>query len=235
MKTIGLIGGLSWISSQEYYSILNTEYNLRKGDNHSCPIVMYSLDFDEVEKLQKADNWIKLGEIMSEAAIKVEKGGADLVLICSNTMHFCAESMQSRIMIPVLHIADAVGKAIAADHLAKVGLMGTGYLMKMPMYSHSLRNRFSVETLLPEDKEIEMINKIIFEELIHGLVTDDSRDQLLEIADRMINRGAEGLILGCTELPMILGDVKLKIPVYNSTRIHALHGLDFAMKAHLYA
>jgi aspartate racemase len=235
MKKIGLIGGLSWISSREYYSILNTEYNLRKGNNHSCPIVLYSLDFNEVEVFQHDDNWIKLGEIMSEAAIKVEKGGADLVLICSNTMHFCAEAIQSRIMIPVLHIADSVGSAIAADHLTKVGLMGTRYLMKMPMYSHMLRSRYSIETMLPEEKEIEIINKIIYEELIHGLVNDDSREQLMDIAGNMINKGAEGLILGCTELPMIFGDAKLKIPVYNTTRIHALYGLDFAMKEHLYA
>ena len=235
MKTIGLIGGLSWVSSREYYSILNAEYNQRKGNNHSCPIVMYSFDFDLIQQYQKEGNWDRLCELMSEAAIRLEKGGADLILICSNTMHSCADAMQSRIMIPILHITDAIGEAVTAHGLTRVGLMGTRYLMRMPIYSDRLRNKYSVEPILPEENEIEIIDNIIYNELVKDQINGRSKKQILKITGNLAGKGAQGIILACTELPMILQDVKIKIPIFNSTKIHALYGLEFAMKEHLYA
>ncbi len=235
MKTIGLIGGLSWASSREYYSILNTEYNQRKGKNHSCPIVMYSFDFQEMEILQEEGNWIKLTEKMTEAAMKVEKGGADLILVCSNTMHYCTDAMQASVMIPVLHIADAAGETIASSGIKKIGLLGTQYLMNMSFYPERLKKNFSVETLLPDESEIETVNNIIYSELVKGIVRERSRETLTRITANLIKKGAGGILLGCTELPLILGEQKQEVPFFNSTRIHALAGLDFAMKEHLYA
>lgn len=235
MKTIGLIGGLSWASSRDYYTLLNTEYNRRKGNNHSCPVVMYSFDFGEMETLQVEGNWMKICEKMSEAAIRIEKGGADLILICSNTMHYCAGVMQSRIMIPILHIADAAGEAIAGRGINRIALTGTRYLMNMSFYREILKIRYSIDTLLPADEEMEAINTIIYSELVKGDINDKSRRILLKIAGALAGRGAQGVLLACTELPMLLGEETTGIPLFNSTRIHALYGLDFAMKEHLYA
>ena len=235
MKTIGLIGGLSWASSREYYSILNTEYNQRKGNNHSCPIVMYSFDFQEMEILQQEGNWIKLNEKMTEAAIRLEKGGADLILICSNTMHYSAESMQASVMIPVLHIAEATGDAIASAGIKNIGMMGTKYLMNMSFYAERFKKQHAIETIIPGKEEIEIINNIIYKELVKGIIVEKSKDELMKIVSGLIKKGAQGILLGCTELPLIMDDTESNVPFFNSTRIHALFGLDFAMKEHLYA
>ncbi len=235
MKTIGLIGGLSWASSREYYSILNTEYNQRKGKNHSCPIVMYSFDFHPMEILQTEGNWIRINEMMSDAAMRIEKGGADLILICSNTMHFCAETMQSTVMIPVLHIADATGEAIAGKNIKKIGMLGTQYLMNMSFYPERLKKFYSIDTILPGEKDADIVNTIIYTELVKGIIRPESKNKLLKICSGLVKNGAEGILLGCTELPLILGEEKTEVPFFNSTQIHALYGLDFAMKEHLYA
>ncbi len=235
MKTIGLIGGLSWASSREYYGILNTEYNQRKGNNHSCPIVMYSFDFHEMEILQAEGKWIRINEMMRDAAMRIEKGGADLILICSNTMHFSAETMQSSVMIPILHIADAAGEIIAGKDIKKIGMLGTKYLMNMSFYPERLKKFYSIDTLMPDEDEAEIVNEIIYGELVKGIINLDSRDRLLKITSGLVKSGAEGILLGCTELPLILGNEETEVPFFNSTRLHALYGLDFAMKEHLYA
>jgi aspartate racemase len=235
MKTIGLIGGLSWASTREYYTILNTEYNQRKGKSHSCPIAMYSFDFNEMELLQKENNWISLNEKMADAAMKVERAGASLILICSNTMHYCADFMQERVMIPVLHIADAAGDEMAVQGIKRIGLLGTKYLMNMSFYRERLKKFHAIETLLPDNDDLETINTIIYKELIKDLITDKSRNKLEQISKRLMDQGAEAILLACTELPLLTEGYNGPIRYFNSTRIHALYGLDFAMKEHLYA
>jgi aspartate racemase len=235
MKTIGLIGGLSWASSREYYTILNTEYNQRKGKSHSCPLVMYSFDFNEMEILQKENNWIRLNEKMADAAMKVEKAGADMILICSNTMHYCADFMQESIMIPILNIADATGDEMASKGMKKIGLLGTRHLMNMTFYRERLRKFHAIDTIVPDENDVEIINSIIYKELVKDIVTEKSKELLKEVSSKLIQRGAEGILLACTELPMLTESYDGPVKYFNSTRIHALYGLDFAMKEHLYA
>ncbi|MFC2125720.1 aspartate/glutamate racemase family protein [Bacteroidota bacterium] len=230
MRTIGLIGGMAWPSTLEYYRIINEQVGNRLGRNHSGKIVLISVDFQEVEKLQYAENWTGLDNVLSEIAVKVEKAGADAILICSNTMHSSFKVIQSKTGVPVLHIANAVGDILNKDGIIKAGLLGTRFLIESGLYSEILFEKFGIESILPDDDDKKTVNDIIYNELVKGIVNQDSRDTYLEIIKKLEDQGAEAIILGCTEIPLLISSDHVSLPVYNTTEIHANYAVDFMLE-----
>ncbi|MDO8661337.1 MAG: aspartate/glutamate racemase family protein [Candidatus Woesearchaeota archaeon] len=228
MKTIGLVGGMSWESTAEYYRIINEEINKRLGTFHSAQIAMYSVDFEEIEQLQRKGAWSELSDRMIEAAKKVQAAGADLVLLCTNTMHETADAVQKSIDIPLLHIADATAERILVDKYRRIALLGTKYTMERDFYKGRLLER-GIEILIPEERDRENIQHIIYEELCRGDVREKSREIFREIITTLARRGAEGVILGCTEIPMLIKQKDSSIPVYDTTRIHAEIAVEHAL------
>lgn len=221
MRTIGLIGGLSWQSTQTYYQIINTEVNERLGKNHSASILMYSFDFEEIESLQYNSDWDALNELMACAGHKLNIAGADCLLICSNTMHECAAHVEKQVDIPLIHIADTVGDFLLKGNFKRAALLGTKFLMHSDTYTDRLKNTFGIETILPDDENIGVINQIIYNELVKGIIKDHSRDKMLTIIEDLKFRGAEAVILGCTEIPLLIKQDHCDIPVIDTTDIHA--------------
>lgn len=231
MKTIGLIGGLSWQSSAEYYRIINEEVNRRLGGNHSASLLMYSFDFESVEKKQAAGEWASLDQDMARAAMQLESAGADLLLIGSNTMHRCLPAIKKAVTLPVLHIVDGVGEALAAAGIRHAGLLGTRFLMEDTLYPDRLEKGFGIRTTLPEKDRIPIINRIIYEELVKGVIREDARQTFREIIDSMTGRGIEAVILGCTEIPLLIKQQDVPVPVFDTTLIHAGMAVDHALSA----
>jgi aspartate racemase len=229
MRTIGLIGGLSWQSTQTYYSIINREVNNRLGKNHSASILMYSFDFDEIESLQYNSEWDRLNELMTDAGHKLSNAGADCLLICSNTMHECAVYMEKQIDIPLIHIADTVGNFLVEGNFKKVALLGTKFLMNSDTYTNRLISEFGIRTILPDDENIELINQIIYNELVKGIINDRSRSRILSIIQDLKLKGAEAIILGCTEIPLLIKQDHCNIPVIDTTDIHARSAVNYAI------
>ncbi len=229
MKTIGLIGGLSWESSLEYYRIINEETKRRLGGLHSAQCIMYSFDFGPVEKLMCQGEWGELTEAMLGAAQRLKLGGADFIMICSNTMHKMADSVQNTVHIPVLHIADAAAKIIKNQGVKKVGLLGTKFCMEGDFYQYRLKENFGIDSIVPDERERELINDIIFKELCLGIIKQSSRDQLKGIIDKLVLQGAEGVILGCTEIPLLIKQQDTTIPVFDTMTIHAAAAVDLAL------
>jgi aspartate racemase len=230
MKTIGLIGGMSWESSQEYYRIINEEANHKLGGFHSAKSILFSVDFSEVEKLQHENRWEELTELMIHAASSLEIAGADFILICTNTMHKMADDVQKSIKIPLLHLVDVTGELIKQDGLTKVGLMGTKFTMEQDFYKGRLTDRFGIEVLIPDEQEREFIHHVIYNELCLGKIDRDSKDRFIEIICNLVERGAEGIILGCTEIPLLVTHKDVPIPVYDTTTIHAKAAVRFALE-----
>jgi aspartate racemase len=228
MKTIGLLGGMSWESSSEYYRILNELVKARLGGFHSADCLMYSVDFDEVETLQHQNDWDALTEMMIDAAKRIEAGGAELLVICTNTMHKMAPEMQAAIGIPLLHIADAAGEAITAQGLHTVGLLGTKFTMEGDFYRQRLNEKFGLKVLTPNEAERETVHNTIYGELVKGEINSDSRQAFVEIIKGLQNKGAEGVILGCTEIPLLVKQADVSIPIFDTTRIHAEAAVDWA-------
>jgi aspartate racemase len=230
MKTIGLIGGMSWESSAEYYRLINTLVKERLGGFHSARCVMISVDFAEIEMLQREGRWTESARMLSAAAQGLERAGADLVLLCTNTMHKVAEDIQASIQVPLLHIADATAHQIKAQGLTTVGLLGTRFTMEQEFYRGRLTQRFGLHVLIPESGEREMIHRVIYDELVLGDIRADSRAQYLDVIERLIERGAQGIILGCTEIGLLVQAADCRVPIFDTTRLHAQAAVDQALQ-----
>lgn len=231
MKTIGLIGGMSWESTAEYYRIINQIVKKRLGKLHSGKIVMVSLDFEEIKQLQHHGKWKEATDIMIDSAKKVEKAGADFILICTNTMHKMAEQVESNINIPLLHIVDVTAEAIKKKSLKKIGLLGTKFTMEQDFYKGRLFKKHGINVIIPEQTNRELINDIIYNELCLGEVKESSRKLLKSIIEKLIKNGAEGIVLGCTELPLILKKKDSRVPLFDTCKLHVQRAVEIAIQA----
>lgn len=230
MKTIGLIGGLSWISSVEYYRIINEELQKRLGGCHSAKNLMYSVDFAEIEKLQHEEKWEEATAIMIDAAKRLEKGGADFVIICANTMHKMADDIQNNVKIPLLNIIDVTAEEIKLHKLQKIGLLGTKFTMEQDFYKARLIDKYKFEVVVPNKKDQKLIHNVLYSELGFGKINKSSKDQFVRIINDLIINGAEGVILGCTEIPLLIQQKNVKCLVFDTTRIHAEAAVNFSLK-----
>ncbi|WP_033542322.1 aspartate/glutamate racemase family protein [Planococcus sp. CAU13] len=229
MKTIGLIGGMSWESSLEYYRIINKEVNSRLGRLHSAQILLYSVDFEEIERLQSAGDWLEAGTQLGEIAVKLEGAGADFIVICTNTMHKVAEQIEERISIPVLHIADATAAEIKNQGVSKVGLLGTRYTMEQDFYRARIESH-GIEVLVPYAEHRDEINRIIFEELVAGELKQSSRESFKQAIRGLVAEGAEGIILGCTEIGLLIKAGDAEVPLFDTAQLHAVAAVERALK-----
>ena len=229
MRTIGLLGGMSWESSAHYYRLINQAVRERLGGTHSATSVMVSVDFAEIEALQHAGDWEALTERMIAAARQAERGGAELLVVCTNTMHLIADAVQAAIGIPLLHIADPVGSAIAARGLSRVGLLGTGFTMEQPFMRDRLAQRHGLEVIVPEATDRQDVHRVIYDELVRGIVTDESRAAYRAIMERLGERGAQAIILGCTEIMLLVREEDSPVPLFDTTALHALAAVDMAL------
>lgn len=229
MKTIGLIGGMSWESSLLYYQIMNERVKEKLGGHHSAKSLLYSVDFQEIKTLQFEDRWDELTKIMIEIAKKLETSGADCLVICTNTMHKMAKEVEESVKIPLLHIADATAKEIVNNEIKKVALLGTAFTMEHDFYKGRLIEQFGLDVIVPNEAERKLVHNIIYEELCLGIVKEESKQVYLNIIEQLIERGAEAVILGCTEITMLVSQEQVSIPVFDTTRIHAEGAVDFAL------
>jgi aspartate racemase len=230
MKTIGLVGGMSWESTLEYYRVINQYTKERLGGFHSAKIVLYSVDFAEVESQQHEGRWEDLTRLMTDAAQRVERAGAELLVICTNTMHKMADDVQRDIRIPVLHIVDVTAAAIQSRQMKKVGLLGTRFTMEQDFYKQRLIRKHGLEVLIPEEKEREDIHNILYDELCLGEIKEPSKGVFQNIIAGLESRGAQGIILGCTEIPLLVSQEDYKIPLFDTTTLHARAAVDFALE-----
>ena len=230
MKTIGLIGGLSWESSVEYYRIINETVRARLGGLHSADCLMYSFNFAEIEALQAAGDWDTATHRMIAAARQIERGGADCIVICSNTMHQMADDVQNAVDIEVVHIADATAQAIHRQGLTKIGLLGTRYTMEQDFYKGRLVNTHNLDVLIPDDSGRTIVHDIIYDELVKGLVKDDSRTAYQQVIQDLVDAGAQGIILGCTEIELLISQPDHSpVPTFPTTYLHAVASVDWAL------
>ncbi len=230
MKKIGLIGGMSWESSQVYYEIINKKVREVLGGFHSSKCVMESVDFAEIERLQHLGDWSTLNRIMIESARNLENAKAEIIVLCTNTMHLCSEEIINNINIPFLHIAVATGKKIKGKNINKVLLLGTKFTMEKDFYKNILHNDFGIEVIIPNKEDRETVHKIIYEELVHGKIKRESKETYIKIINNSIKNGVEGVILGCTEIPLLIKSEDVNIPVFDTTRIHAESAVKFALE-----
>lgn len=230
MKTIGLIGGMSWESSIEYYKLINELVKEKLGGVHSCKCIMHSVDFAEIEKLQHNGEWEKLTEIMVDIAKKLEESGADCIVICTNTMHKMAEDIEKEVKIPLIHIADSVGENIIKLNLKKVALLGTKFTMEQDFYKERIREKFGIEVIIPNETDKNIIHKVIYEELVKGQFKDESRQEYIRIINELVKDGAEGIILGCTEIPLLIRDNDVEIPIFDTTKLHSESAVKYALE-----
>ena len=229
MKTIGFIGGMSWESSVVYYELANRKVREILGGFHSCKNIMVTVDFAEIEKLQHLDEWEALDKMMAKAAMQLEAAGADIVVLCTNTMHLCTPAILESISIPFLHIAEATGMEIKNKGLKKVALLGTKFTMEKDFYKKYIFNNFGIEVIIPTAEERVHIHRIIYQELVHGEIKNESRDIYKEIIGNLEQKGAEGVILGCTEIPLLISDTDVNIPILDTTTIHAEKAVEWAL------
>ena len=229
MKTIGLIGGMSWESSLEYYRIINETAKLKLGGLHSAQCLMYSVDFEKIEVLQHEEKWDELTEIMIDVAQKLKNGGADFIIICTNTMHKMANDIERRAGIKVLHIAEVTGQQIVKKGIKKVGLLGTKFTMEQDFYKKVLRDKFSIDVIIPDENEREIVHGIIYNELCKGIISEASKKKYIKIINNLALKGAEGVVLGCTEIPLLIQQEDVDLPVFDTTTIHAISAVEFAL------
>lgn len=230
MKTIGLIGGMSWESSKMYYQFINTRINELAGGSHSAKSIMLSVDFAEIEKLSFAGDWDAIGESMKDAAQRLERAGADLILLCTNTIHIVSESIENAVQIPFIHIADATGTELQKKRLKKVGLLGTRFTMEKEFYTQLISEKYGVEVIIPNSDDRNTIHDIIYNELVKGKFTAESKVLGLEIIDRLKEVGVEGIIMGCTELPLLIPEEEIDIPSFDTAKIHAYAAAEWALQ-----
>ena len=230
MKVIGLIGGMSWESTAEYYRIINKTVKERLGGLHSAKILLYSVDFSEVATLQTEGRWPEATEFMCDAARRIERGGADCVLICTNTMHKMAPEVQSTVTIPLLHIADTTAIEIKKRGIKRVALLGTKYTMEEDFYKGRLVDDYDLDVVIPPEDGRTIVNRVIYEELCLGKVVEESRNQFQQIIHDLNRRGVEGVILGCTEISLLINQDDSPLPLFDTTAIHAQAAVDFALE-----
>ncbi len=228
MKTIGLIGGMSWESTVTYYQIINRLVKEKLGGLHSAQVLLYSVDFQPIEECQSRGDWERSAELLSDAALRLEGAGADFILICTNTMHKVAPQVQARLHVPLLHIADATAGALKAAGIGTVALLGTKYTMCQDFYKERLIQA-GVRVLIPEAADIELVNHVIFDELCLGRLEDGSKREFLRIIDGLSRQGAQGVILGCTEIGLLIQQSDTALPVFDTTLIHAARAVELAL------
>jgi aspartate racemase len=229
MKIIGMIGGMSWESSIEYYRIINETVKEKLGGLHSGKSVMYSVDFAEIEAMQHAGRWGEATQAMIEAARHVEAGGADFVVICTNTMHKMADEVEAAIGIPLLHIADATAEVIKSQGLTKIGLLGTRFTMEEDFYRGRLVEKHGLDVIIPEADDRETVHRVIYDELVLGEIKPESREAYKGIIEKLIAAGAQGIILGCTEIGLLVKDEDSRVPLFDTTTIHAAAAVEMAL------
>jgi aspartate racemase len=229
MKTIGLIGGMSWESSVEYYRIINELVKAKLGGLHSAKSMMYSVDFAEVEVLQHQAKWAEAAEMLIGAAKNLENGGADFIVLCTNTMHKVAEEIQFNVKIPLMHIADATAQRVKDSGIQNVGLLGTRFTMEEEFYKGRLEKKYGLNVCIPNAQEREIIHRVIYDELVVGKIKQPSQEQYIGIIGQMVNRGAEGVILGCTEIGLLVHQEDCRVPLFDTTRIHAEAAVEYAL------
>ncbi|OMQ31963.1 aspartate/glutamate racemase family protein [Ensifer sp. 1H6] len=229
MKVMGLIGGMSWESSAQYYRIVNQEVRARLGGVHSAKSLMWSMDFGEIERLQHIGDWSALTGEMTDAARRLEAGGADFLVICTNTMHRMADAVSAAVSIPLLHIADPTAEKIKALGLSRVGLLGTAFTMEQDFYKGRLIERHGLDVLVPGDEDRKTVHDIIYKELVVGRVEDASRDAYRQVIQRLVERGAQAIIMGCTEIMLLISQADSPVPVFDTTELHGLAAVDRAL------
>jgi aspartate racemase len=230
MKTIGLIGGMSWESSMEYYRLVNETTQARLGGLHSARSIMYSVDFGEIEVMQHEGRWPEAGRMLGAVAKSLENAGADFILLCTNTMHKVANEIEAAIRIPLLHIADATARKIRDCGLTKIGLLGTRFTMEEDFYSGRLESGYGLKVIVPTAQEREIVHRVIYDELCVGRVRPGSRSQYVAIMEQLVKSGAEGVILGCTEIGLLVRDEDSPVPLFDTTKIHAAAAVDYALE-----
>lgn len=229
MKTIGLIGGMSFESTLDYYRIINETIRLKLGKLHSAKCILYSVDFEKIEVLQHENKWDELTCIMVDIAKKLKNAGADFIVICTNTMHKMAEDIEEKAKIKVLHIADATGKEIIKRKIKKVGLLGTSFTMEQDFYKKVLKDNFNIDVIIPSVEERKIIHKIIYDELCKGIKNEESKDHYIKIINSLASNGAEGIVLGCTEIPLLIKQEDVDIPLFDTTTIHSISAAELAL------
>jgi amino-acid racemase len=229
VKTIGLIGGMSWESSLEYYRIINEATQARLGGFHSATCLMASVDFAEIEAMQEQGRWPEMAKVLAGVAKSLEDGGADFVILCTNTMHKLAGEIEASIHIPFLHIADATGQKIRDSRIGRVGLLGTRFTMEEDFYRSRLALRYGLEVIVPHARQREIVHRVIFDELVKGEIRRESKEQYLAIIEGLARDGAQGVVLGCTEIGMLVHEGDCRVPVFDTTRIHAEAAVEYAL------
>ena len=229
MLTIGLIGGMSWESSAQYYRLINQMMRARLGGVHSARSLMFSVDFGEIERLQHAGDWATLTDQMIDAARRLERGGADLFLICTNTMHMMADAVAESVAIPLLHIADPTGTKVRDAGHRRVGLLGTAFTMEQGFYRNRLTEHFGLEVIVPDAADRQVVHEIIYQELVAGIVSPVSRDRFRQVIANLIAQGAEAIILGCTEIMLLVGEEDSGVPLFDTTTLHAEAAVERAL------
>ena len=229
LKTIGLIGGMSWESTATYYKIINETVKEKLGGLHSAKCILYSVDFQEIEECQANGNWEKSGEILGEAAYNLEKAGADFIVICTNTMHKVVNQIKEKISIPILHIAEMTAEKILEKGLKNIALLGTKYTMEQDFYKSKLIEK-GINVIIPDKNDIEIINEVIYDELCLGIINSNSKKKFLEIVDKLRNKGAEGIILGCTEIGLLIKNEDTDVPLFDTAIIHAEQAAMYSIK-----
>jgi aspartate racemase len=231
MKTIGMIGGMSWESSLEYYRLMNEEVRSRLGGSHSVDCLLYSFDFQEVEDLQHRGDWNQLTREMVKQGMNLKRGGAEFLVICTNTMHKMAPDLERETGLRVLHIADATGREIKKRGLSKVLLLGTKFTMEGEFYRGVLKENHGIDVVIPNDEDRELVHRVIYQELVRGKIEDESRAEYVRIIEASKKTGAEGVVLGCTEIPLLIHQKDVSIPVFDTTAIHSIAAVDWALEA----
>ena len=229
LKTIGLIGGMSWESTVTYYKIINETVKEKLGGLHSAKCILYSVDFQEIEECQANGNWEKSGEILGEAAYNLEKAGADFIVICTNTMHKVVNQIKEKISIPILHIAEMTAEKILEKGLKNIALLGTKYTMEQDFYKSKLIEK-GINVIISDKNDIEIINEVIYDELCLGTINSNSKKKFLEIVDKLRNKGAEGIILGCTEIGLLIKNEDTDVPLFDTAVIHAEEAAIYSIK-----
>jgi aspartate racemase len=229
MKTIGLIGGMSWESSLEYYRIVNEAAKAKLGGLHSAKCILYSVDFAEIEILQRQGKWPEAAQVMIAAAQSLERGGADFIVLCTNTMHKAADDIKAHTHIPFLHIADATARQVKDSGLHRIGLLGTRFTMEEDFYKGRLAQEYGLDVIIPNAGERELVHRVIYDELVLGEIRGPSKDRFIDIIARMVKEGAEGVILGCTEIGLLIHERDCSVPLFDTTRIHAQAAVELAL------